>query len=203
MQFVQDVLLFAIEAIVISTLLFIIVDFLNWIRFFGGYQIPANWQPDVFVIDTMQLDKTEIILATASKKEIASEPQADVISAPIPDFSDPWLVNDQTENSSKISEPAHSKSQHLLLLPPAKIANSSLSSSFDDLEVDKLLARIDLNTLKLRQARKIAKALGIAQKVNRKDQPLSWLKGQIQVKLQQQNQVTNEIIETVRELSAS
>ena len=44
---------------------------------------------------------------------------------------------------------------------------------------------IDIDTLQLRPARKIAKALGIAQKVNGKDQPLSWLKAQIQAKLQQ------------------
>ena len=39
--------------------------------------------------------------------------------------------------------------------------------------------------LKLRQARKIAKALGIAQKVNGRDQKLEFLRNQMKLKLQQ------------------
>ena len=65
------------------------------------------------------------------------------------------------------------------------------------------LAGVDLDTLQLRPARKIARALGIAQKVNGKDQPLSWLCSQIKNRLQQSQEVSPEAIEAVRELLAS
>jgi len=42
-----------------------------------------------------------------------------------------------------------------------------------------LLSGVDLDKLQLRPARKIAGKLGIQQKVNGKDQPLSWLRAQI------------------------
>lgn len=201
MQFAQDVLLFAIEAIVIATLLFITVDVLNWARFWGGYQIPANWQPDALVTGTTQPVKTEISLATASKKEIASQANADTAS--LPEISDPWLGTNDIVISSVKLEPAYPKLKHLLLLPPAKIDSNSPPLTNINSEINDLVAGTNLNTLKLRQARKIAKSLGIAQKVKGKDQPLCWLKGQIKSKLQQQDQLTVAVIETVRELLAS
>jgi hypothetical protein len=49
--------------------------------------------------------------------------------------------------------------------------------------LEELLEGIDLDTLPLRAARKIAGKLGIAQKVNGKDAPLAWLRTQIKNRL--------------------
>ena len=57
-----------------------------------------------------------------------------------------------------------------LPLPPAKTINVS------NPELEDLLRGVDLDELKLRQARKVAKVLGIAQKVNGKDQRLDFLR---------------------------
>ena len=76
------------------------------------------------------------------------------------------------------------------MLPPAKTINVS------NPELEDLLQAVDLNKLKLRQARKIAKVLGIAQKVNGRDQKLAFLVSQIKLKLQQ---ARAEIVEVVRQ----
>ncbi|MDY7016200.1 MAG: hypothetical protein SVX43_21905 [Cyanobacteriota bacterium] len=55
----------------------------------------------------------------------------------------------------------------------------------------------DIETLQLRPARKIAKQLGIQQKVNGKDQPLSWLRAQIKKRLEEEPQTTAPIIAEV------
>lgn len=81
-----------------------------------------------------------------------------------------------------------------LLLLPQVIAESNL---------DELFSNIDIDKLPLRRARKIAKALGIAQKVNKKDQPISWLRAQIKAKLQQPQALPATAILAVREELAS
>lgn len=69
--------------------------------------------------------------------------------------------------------------------------------------LEEILQNVDLETLPIRPARKIARALGIAQKVNGKDQPLSWLRAQIKAKLQQPQEVPPAAIEAVLDLLAS
>ena len=51
-----------------------------------------------------------------------------------------------------------------------------------------------IDKLKLRQARKIASQLGIRQKINGKDQPLSWLRSQIKQRLKTDTEVAVPII---------
>ena len=110
---------------------------------------------------------------------------------PSPEF---FKREDKAEIVSNILV-AQKEPKHLRLLPPAKTIDVS------NPELEDLLRGIDLNELKLRQARKIAKALGIAQKVNGRDQKLAFLVSQIKVKLQQ---AKAEIVEAVRqELLAS
>jgi len=58
---------------------------------------------------------------------------------------------------------------------------------------------IDVNRLTLRQARKVAKKLGIRQKVNGKDQPKRWIIGQIKQKLKD----TPNCIKTIHEVLAA
>jgi len=63
--------------------------------------------------------------------------------------------------------------------------------------LDDLFCGIEIKKLKLRQARKVAKALDIRQKVNRKDQPLSWLQAQIQKRLEEEPYKVARIISEV------
>ena len=74
---------------------------------------------------------------------------------------------------------AHKQQKHLQLLPPVRAIDVSTP------ELEDLLRGVDLNKLKLRQDRKIAKVLEIAQKVNDRDQKLEFLRSQIKLKLQQ------------------
>lgn len=60
--------------------------------------------------------------------------------------------------------------------------------------LEELLEGIDLDTMPLRPARKIAGKLGIAQKVNGKDAPLAWLRAQIKNRLSDLPQQTAPII---------
>ena len=86
----------------------------------------------------------------------------------------------------------------LKLKPPLLLAQVIAESNLDE-----LFSNIDIDKLPLQQARKIAKALGIAQKVNKKDQPISWLRAQIKAKLQQPQALPTTAILAVRELLAS
>ena len=106
---------------------------------------------------------------------------------------DPWILPlDEALSRPQLGQRAASQLKPLLLLPQVT-AESNL---------DELFSNIDIDKLPLQQARKIAKALGIAQKVNKKDQPISWLRAQIKAKLQQPQLSTTEIL-AVREEFAS
>jgi len=62
---------------------------------------------------------------------------------------------------------------------------------------EELLDGIDLESLQLRPARKIAGKLRIAQKVNGKDQPLAWLRAQIKKRLQEKPEEAIPVIKEV------
>lgn len=82
--------------------------------------------------------------------------------------------------------------------PPPAEEPPAVPPSSEEIQIS-----VDIEHLQLRPARKIARALGIAQKVNGKDQPLSWLRAQIKAKLQQPQEVPPAAIEAVLELLAS
>ncbi len=124
----------------------------------------------------------------------------------LPQLPDPWLLpvaenlqllrlpstelvkrEDKAEIASTILL-THKHQKYLRLLPPAKTINVF------NAELEDLLRGVDLDKLKLRQARKIAKVLGIVQKVNGKDQKLAFLVSPIKIKLQQ---AKAEIVEVV------
>jgi len=67
--------------------------------------------------------------------------------------------------------------------PEAEVESSTLKSRNPEPTLEGLLLGIDLDTLQLRPARKICGRLGIQQKVNGKDAPLSWLRTQIKSRL--------------------
>ena len=109
---------------------------------------------------------------------------------------DPWILPlDEVLSKPQLRQRATSqlKLKPLLLLPQVTAEPN----------LNELLSTIDIDKLQLRRARQIAKALGIAQKVNKKDQPISWLRAQIKAKLQQPQELPTTAILAVRELLAS
>lgn len=57
---------------------------------------------------------------------------------------------------------------------------------------------VDVSKLPLREARKVAKQLGIKQKVNGKDAPVSWLRAQIQQKLAEDASIAAVVADCLR-----
>lgn len=104
---------------------------------------------------------------------------------------DPWLL--PVKESVILVKPFQKKQKHLRLLPQAKETSMVVAPKLED-----LLTGVDLDKLKLQQARKIAKVLGIAQKVNGKGQKLAFLVSQIKAKLQQETLVNREVWELLR-----
>ncbi len=120
-------------------------------------------------------------------------PLATLKELPLPD---PWLLPllpvEEAVASVKLVQ---KEKKYLRLLPPALATNVSNPEP----KLEDLLRGVDLDKLKLRQARKIAKVLGIAQKVNGRDQKLDFLRSQIKVKLQQKTLLNTEVQELLRE----
>jgi len=108
----------------------------------------------------------------------------------LPQLPDPWLLPLPVKESVVLVKLVQKEQRHLRLLPQAKVIDVS------NPELEDLLAGGNLDQLKLRQARKIAKVLGVAQKVNGRDQKLAFLVSQIKLKLQQ---ATVEIVEVVQQ----
>jgi hypothetical protein len=98
----------------------------------------------------------------------------------------PWLLPLPVEESVVLVKLVQKEQRHLRLLPQAKVIDVS------NPELEDLLQKVGLDQLKLRQAGKIAKVLGIAQKVNGRDQKLAFLISQIKAKLQQETLVNTE-----------
>ena len=126
-------------------------------------------------------------VASASKPQ--TQPEIKAIAQVLPD---PWTLPLEPVVSKPQHQPfSNIHSKPMLLLPPAKEISASL---FLD---------VDIDNLQLRAARKIAKVLGIAQKVNKKDQPISWLRAQIKAKLPHPQELTTTAILAVQDVFAS
>lgn len=93
-------------------------------------------------------------------------------------------VKDENEQQPNVIDMAHSKST----FSPVPETTAP---------VNNLLQGIDIEKLQLRPARKIAKALNIAQKVHGKDAPVSWLRSQIKARLKDQPVQTAEVISSI------
>ena len=79
----------------------------------------------------------------------------------------------------------------------------ALSAEFDPANqeptLEELLCEIDIDSLQLQPARKICGKLGIQQKVNGKDAPLSWLQSQIKSRLTEKPTEVVSVIQKVLE----
>ncbi len=82
---------------------------------------------------------------------------------------------------------------------PQPVVEETPESSNQEPTLEQFLADIDIDTLQLRPARKICSRLGIQQKVNSKDAPLSWLRSQIKSRLSEKPNEVAPIIQEVLE----
>lgn len=123
---------------------------------------------------------------------------------PLPLLPDPWtLPIDEVAEIPTHKRCSPDKQKPLLLLPAANKETASSVSITAAPTLDELFLNIDIDKLQLRLARKIAKALGISQKVNGCNQKLSWLRAQIKTKLQHPHELPTTAILAVRDLLAS
>lgn len=142
---------------------------------------------------------TPQLQAPAAKPHLQPEKRA--IAKVLPD---PWMLPiDEVAETSITQRCSPNKSKPLLLLPQSDVVVASSLTTIAESTLEELFLSIDIDKLQIRLARKIAKALGIAQKVNKKDQPISWLRAQIKAKLQQPQELPTTAILAVRELLAS
>ncbi len=133
------------------------------------------------------------ILNTPAKISINSQPQQ------LPQSSNPMLL--ATEQLKTIASSSQSAQKPPLALALAKAAGEGRSRrqpSANKSTIDDDLWNLNVDELKLRPARKIAKLLGIAQKVNGKDQKLSFLRSQIKLKFQQTRSLSPEVVIAVK-----
>lgn len=177
----QDFLTFLIEALVILFFSFVLVDIVNQARYFGGYQIPQNWQPPAITPKTGLVDSAKPIVELKPKVITMSQETAPTVTAEsqvkpvktvasLVNLPDPWTIPvreitkvlDLQQQSTKCQEPKLllllPPVKPLLLLPPVKVAPKA----------EQLLAGVNLDKLPLRLARKVAKVLGITQKGKQK-----------------------------------
>ena len=145
------------------------------------------------VVAYKQVSSTSNLPSTSTRKPISKLPLA-VKPQGLGQLPDPWLLPVQAKGEIvPLTNLAQGEQKHLRLLPPAKIINVF------NLKLEDLLRGLDLDKLKLRQARKVAKVLEIAQKVNRRDQKLAFLVSQIKAKLQQETLLQPELMKLVNE----
>lgn len=116
----------------------------------------------------------------------------------LPILPDPWTLplNDVAEIVSRRDFQHYAPSypiKPLLLLPQAKevVTANSLQITVEQ-PLDQLLSGVNIEKLQLRRARQIAKTLGIPQKINGKDQPVSWLRAQIKAHLQLRKELLDQ-----------
>lgn len=123
----------------------------------------------------------------------------------LPLLPDPWtLPTDKIAEVQPQQTLQIEQKPVLLLLPPVKeISIQPLLPTAVEPKLVKFLSHIDIDKLQLRPARKIAKVLNIAQKINGRDQTLGFFRSQIKAKLQQSEALSAETVKVLREALAS
>ncbi|NET07803.1 MAG: hypothetical protein F6K09_08780 [Merismopedia sp. SIO2A8] len=119
---------------------------------------------------------------TALPTTIVLSEELAILLQDIPDISS------YAEEAIKEKIQQENKQRVTSITPTEGVQNQAPENLFEDL---------DIEHLKLRPARKIASRLGIAQKVNGKDQPLKWLRSQIQKRLREEPEKVATIISEV------
>ena len=126
----------------------------------------------------------QVSFSSSSPLTSAQQPISELPLVPIPQLlpqlPDPWLLPLPVEEAIAFVKPLQKNQKHLRLLPQATEISIAVAPKKEE-----LLLGVNIDELKLRQARRIAKLLEIAQKVNGRDQKLEALKSQIKSKLHQ------------------
>lgn len=122
-------------------------------------------------------------------------------SQALPQLPDPWLLPIEDTVVDLTNRDIPEQPKPVLLLAQAKAIVEETSYSVVEAQslgqqettLEELLVGIDLDRLQLRRARRLAKLLGIAQKINGRDQKLDWLRRQIKAQLQQAQLLQPEV----------
>ncbi len=129
----------------------------------------------------------------------ASIPSEKVMASPTSEM----LVRQASACEAWSSEPPSTIAEALSgeFEPEPEQESSTLEPPNQEPTLEELFLGIDLDTLQLRPARKICGRLGIQQKVNSKDAPLSWLRAQIKAKLSEKPTEVAPVIQEVLQAS--
>ena len=143
----------------------------------------------VFVCYFFSPSKSQQVEPTASisAKKVMTAPTSEMLVKQA-SLSEAW----SSELPSTIAEALSGEFE-----PEPELEIFKLESPNQEPTLEKLLLGIDLDTLQLRPARKICSRLGIQQKVNSKDAPLSWLRAQIKAKLSEKPTEVVPVIQDV------
>jgi len=171
-MFTQELLTYLFNAIALGFLTIAAIDFgTRALAVYNQIKVASN-SPST----NIEKPLTQLPLATTPQK--------------FPQLPDPWLLPLPLGESVGLVEVVEKEQKHLWLLPQGKETSMLIAPKLED-----LLRGADLDKVKIRQARKIAKVLGIAQKVNGRDQKLAFLVSQIKLKLQQAKVEMVEVIQ--------
>lgn len=177
----QDFLTILIELIAVSSSLYFGFNFLVGIPSF------LTAARDTYPATTQQSE------ASATDQHISNSP---LTTTQVPD---PWTL--AAPEPIVPTSASRSLPQLQLLLPPRKTDTAIATPAANKLH--ELLPDLQIDKLQLRPARKIARTLGINQKVNGKDQPLTWLRTQIKLKLQHSEALPTSTIDGLHQLLVS
>lgn len=125
--------------------------------------------PDPWMLSTVEHSQNKLEHTTVKPQLLLTSSAVEVEQSTPVIATQEWLtktisaVEDENEQQPNVIEMANHKSAFSPIPETTAL-------------VDNLLRLIDLKKLQLRPARKIAKALNIAQKVRGKNVPLSWLR---------------------------
>lgn len=182
----QEILTFLIDAIALSFAALLITQFVSGL-------IPLVRKN--FTNATKKLSLTAFDIAKIFDVDSGAEN-----FSPLPD---PWFlaIDSVVQETASPSAAVEQFQRPLLLLPPAKDIAERLSTSTDT-TFDRLSAIESLDKLSLRTARKIANALKIVQKLDKKDKSLSSLRSEIKAKLLQPQLLPKNTVDVVCELIA-
>lgn len=181
----QEFLTFLIDAIVLSFVTLMLVDFVSRL---------------IELARTSATSSQQILASDEITKIFDAKPEIEQL--PTVFLPDPWFLPIENE-VREIATPKISMPQiqtPLLLLPFAEPV--SLPHEDNESNAVELFHQIDFDKLQLRSARKIAKLLEIPQKVNGRDQKLSDLKSEIKIRFQQTQLLPEDAIDLVRALIA-
>jgi hypothetical protein len=191
MQTFQHLLIFLFQFTVFSSIAVITVSFVNYVSWSVREATAEVASPDRVTNPNLNISSIVVDRASAALRDAKGTLCARILE-------NETIVEGSTQSASAIE---------LLCIDDESIEDRDNSDIIDVVESNLApqvvhieaadLTCIELSTITLRQARKIAKKLGIKQKVNGKDAPKDWLVKQIEQKLPEKpdsNKIISELL---------